>query len=80
MNYIIPPHMWVRETARNVGLPHLAFSSPVGPPPSSLCNRSFQLPESFQHWELTFLSTVTFRATKILSTLKVDIPVDFRGT
>ena len=42
MNDIIPHHMWVRNTVRNVGLPHLGFPFPVGPPPSSLCNRSFQ--------------------------------------
>ena len=43
VNYIIiPSHMWVRHTVRNVGLPHLGFSFPVGPPPSFLCNHSFQ--------------------------------------
>ena len=42
VNYIIPPHMWVRHTVRNVGPPHLGFSFSVGPPPSFLCNRSFQ--------------------------------------
>ena len=42
VNYIIPPHMWLRHTVRNVGPPHLGFSFLVGPPPSFLCNRSFQ--------------------------------------
>ena len=42
VNYIIPPHMWVRHTMRNLGLPHLGFPSPLGPPLSLLCNRSFQ--------------------------------------
>ena len=39
--------------------------------------RSFsELPKSCQQWELTFLSTIVFRATKILSTVGVDIFVD----
>ena len=39
--------------------------------------RSFSgLPKSCQHWELNFLSTAAFRATKILSTVGADIPVD----
>ena len=42
VNYIIPPHMWVRHTVRNVGLPHLRFPFAVDLPPSSLCGRSFQ--------------------------------------
>ena len=42
MSYIIPPHMWVRLTVRNVRPPHLGFLFPVGPPPSSLCNHTFQ--------------------------------------
>ena len=29
-----------------------------------------------QQWELTFLSNATFRATKILATEEVGIPVD----
>ena len=33
-------------------------------------------PKSCQQWELTFLSTVAFRATKILSTVEVDILVN----
>ena len=28
------PYMWVRHTVRNVGLPHLIFPFPAGPPPS----------------------------------------------
>ena len=48
-----------------------------------------ELPNSFQQWELTFLSTITFGATKILSflltvairtTLRVDVPVSIRAT
>ena len=31
-------------------------------------------------FHLTFQSTVAFRATKILSTLRADIPVAFRAT
>ena len=42
VNYIISTHMWDRYTVRNAGLPFLAFSSPVGLLPSSLCNRNFQ--------------------------------------
>ena len=39
--------------------------------------RSFsELPKSCQQWELTFLSTVAFRTTKILSTVGVDILFD----
>ena len=38
------------------------------------------LPKSCQQWELTLLSTVAFRATKILTTLIADFPVAFRST
>ena len=95
-NYITPFHIWVRQTVRNVGPPHLGFSFPVGPPPSFLCNRSFQSyqnPDNFKSWHSCsyqsyqkpgtpcFSSTigvvnVAFRATKILSAVGVDIPVD----
>ena len=34
--------------------------------------------KSCRQWELTFLSTVAFRATKILSTGGVDVPIDWR--
>ena len=44
-------------------------------------HRSFsKLPKSCQQCELTFLSTVTFRATKIPTTLRVDVPVAIRVT
>ena len=43
--------------------------------------RSFsKIPKPCQQWELTFLSTVVFRATKILRTLRVDVPVAIRAT
>ena len=42
VNHIAPPHMWPHHTMRNVDPPHLGFPFPVGPPPSSLCNHSFQ--------------------------------------
>ena len=43
--------------------------------------RSFsKLPKSCQQWESTFLSTVAFRATKIPTTLRVDVPVAIRAT
>ena len=48
VNYIIPSHMWVLHTVRNVGSPHLWFSFLVGPPPSFLCNRSYQNPDNFK--------------------------------
>ena len=35
-----------------------------------------ELPKSCQQWELIFLSTVAFRATKILSMVEVDILVN----
>ena len=42
--------------------------------------RSFsKLPKSCQQWELTFLSTVVFRATKILATLRIYVPVAIRA-
>ena len=79
--YIIFPHMWVRHTVRNVGAPHLGLLFPVGLPPSSLCNRSFQsCLESCQQWKLEFLSTVAYRATKIPTTLRVNLPVAIRAT
>ena len=37
---------------------------------------AFTATEICQQWELTFLSTVAFGATKILSAVGVDIPVD----
>ena len=37
---------------------------------------SYEGPKSCKQWELTFLSTISFRATKTLSTVGVDIPVD----
>ena len=43
--------------------------------------RSFsKITKPCQQWELTFLSTVVFRATKILRTLRVDVPVAIRAT
>ena len=39
-----------------------------------------ELPKSCQQWEVTFLSTVTFRASKIPTTLGADVPVAFRAT
>ena len=60
-----------------VDLPHneLHYSpSHVGPPH---CEKpSSELLESCQQWELTFLLTIASTATKILSTVGVDIPID----
>ena len=76
---IVPPQMWVHHIVRNMGPPHLGFPFLVGSPPSSLCNRSFQ---SYQNdvnsgsWQSWILSTIAFRATKILSIVGVDIPVN----
>ena len=39
-----------------------------------------ELLESCQQWKLTFLSTVAYRATKIPTTLRVDVPVAIRAT
>ena len=39
-----------------------------------------KLPKSCQQWELTFVSAVAFRATKILTTLRADVPVAIRAT
>ena len=81
VNYIIFPYMWVHHTVRNVGLPHLGLLFPVGLLPSSLCNSSFQSSlESCQQWKLEFLLTVAFRATKIPTTLRVDLPIAIRPT
>ena len=38
------------------------------------------LEESCQQWELTFLSTVAYRPTKIPTTLRVDVHVAIRAT
>ena len=38
-----------------------------------------ELPKSCQQWELTLLLTIAFKAIKITITLRVDIPVAFRG-
>ena len=41
------------------------------------CKRSFsELPKSYQQWELKFLSTIAFRATKVLLTIGVEISVN----
>ena len=42
VNHIVPRHIWVRHSVRNVDPPHLRFPFPVGLPPSSLCSSSFQ--------------------------------------
>ena len=39
-----------------------------------------ELPKSYQQWELTFLPTVAFWATKIPTTLKADVPAAIRAT
>ena len=39
-----------------------------------------ELPKPCPQWELTFLSTVAFRATKIAATLRTDVPEAFRAT
>ena len=73
-----------------------SISLPMSPPPSSLCNhsfRSYQNPVNRQSLdscqlqlselpklELTFLSTVAFRATKTPTTLRADVPVPFGAT
>ena len=36
--------------------------------------------KSWQQWELTFLRTVTLIATKISTTLRVEVPMTFRAT
>ena len=72
-----PPHSELHYSASHVGPPHcekcglshLRFPFPVGPPPSSC-----------QQWDLTFLSTVAFRATKIPTTLRVDVLAAIRAT
>ena len=46
----------------------------------SLQHSFSKLPKSCQQWESTFLSTVAFRATKIPTTLRVDVPVAIRAT
>ena len=60
-------HLWVRHTVDTL------FTLTCGPPH---CEK----PESCQQWGLTFMSTVAFRATKIATTLRADIPVAFRAT
>ena len=81
VHYIILLHMWVRHTVRNVGPSHLGFPFAVGLPPSSLCNRSFQSYQKprrhYASYQLSELTTYLFRTTKILSTVGVDIPVDY---
>ena len=39
-----------------------------------------ELPKTCQQWELTFLSTVAFWATKLLTTFRVEFLVVFRAT
>ena len=76
VNYVIPPHMWVCHTVRNVGLPHSDESATF----ITLSSYLSPLLESCQQWKLTFLLTVAFRATKLLTTLTVDVPVAIRAT
>ena len=40
----------------------------------------FKSYKSCQQWELTFLSIVAFRSTKIPTTLRPDVPVAIRAT
>ena len=37
--------------------------------------RFSELPKSYQQWEITFLLTIAFRATKIPPAVGLDIPV-----
>ena len=74
----------------NAGPPNseLHYSpSHVGPPHCEKCGSvtfgislSSGSATSCQQWDLTFLSTVAFRATKIPTTLRVDVPVVIRTT
>ena len=59
VNYIIPPHMWIRHTEKC----------------GSATFRIFLFGGS-----ATFLLTVAFRATKISTTLRADVPVAIRAT
>ena len=85
LNYSIPPHMWIRHAVRNMSQPHLTIFFSGGL--ATLFTLwlfdywSWQpwlseLPKSCQQWKLTFLSTLAFRATKIMSTVGVYIPFE----
>ena len=45
-----------------------------------LIDYSFKSYKYCQQWELTFLSTVAFRAIKFSTTLRADVPVAIRAT
>ena len=67
-----------------IGVENVAFPSYQNPVNTgswlSCWLQPSELLKSCQQWELTFLSTVAFRATKIPTTLKADVPVAFRAT
>ena len=72
--------MWVRHTVRNVGPPYLTFAFPLAPPPVSLCNRSFQSYQNPVKVGVDSSVNVAFRATKIPTTLRADVPVAITAT
>ena len=70
---------WVRHLPHSVTMAFRAtrILSTVGV--GILVERSLQsYQKSCKQWELTFLSTVAFRATKTSTTLRADVPVAFR--
>ena len=67
--------MWVRHNVINVGLLHSSVSASF----ITLSPWFSELLESSQEWELTFLPTVAFRATKIQRILRADVPLDIRA-
>ena len=67
--------MWVRHNVINVGPLHSSVSATF----ITLSPWFSELLESSQEWELTFLPTVAFRATKIQRILRADVPLAIRA-
>ena len=78
-----PPHSESRCSPPHVGPSHCKKCGSTSFRISLSCRSAtfftlqlLQLPKSCQQWELTFLSTIDFSATKILSTVGVNNPVN----
>ena len=67
-----------------IGVDNVAFRSYQNPVNSGSWHSCWlylsELPKSCQQWELTFLSIVAFRATKIPTILRAGVSVGFRAT
>ena len=76
VNYIISPQVRIRHFEKGGSSTFSISFSSGSTTLFTLWPYLSELPKSCQERELTFLSTVGFRATKFLWTVRVDIPAD----